>query len=55
MVSAVLKDKRGVMSVACGQLTREISIPLLHNGSVLLPGKYLATPSQRYYTSSLWV
>ena len=55
MVSAVLNDKRRVMSAACGQLTREIAIPLLHNRNVLLPGKYLATPGQRYYTSSLWV
>ena len=55
MVSAVLNDKRGGMSAACVQLTREIAVPLLHNGSVLLPGKYLATPGQRYYTSSLWV
>ena len=34
MVSAVLNEKRGGTSTACGQLTREIAIPLLHNGSV---------------------
>ena len=34
MVSAVLNEKRGGTSATCGQLTREIAVSLLHNGSV---------------------